>query len=179
MYMTEPKLHRGPAASGYIGLLAGFPKTGSVIKEMLQALLVERHTNVMVPRYIREYIAGSCSQIGRDSFCENMHFAAAVAASPHDSLEQLHQEIINSASSSRLEHYAHIVYKRPSTVSTDDIDGLRPYYTEEDVHLVTLIACVTKMLNYYDLALGTQSVIEQEAYARMGERLVSHGYTAL
>lgn len=175
--MTKPKLELESAAPGIVGLLVTFPQVGARLSSIAQCLLAEEHVDVTIPRYIREYIAGSCSQVGRTEFCENSHFAAALACSPHVMMEQLHAEVLNTPKWKALETFAHQVYSRPSTVTREDVVALKHFdFTEAEVHLVMAIACAFRMFNAYVKAGGNPGLGTPDAYKEMGHTLAKEGY---
>jgi alkylhydroperoxidase family enzyme len=167
-------------APGIVGLLQSFPVIGNVLNQLAQTLLVGSHDNVYIPRWVREYIAASCSQKGKTDFCENSHFAIALAASPFETYDAMHRVVLYDFRIQAIEHLAHAVYGRPSTVTEADFEACAVHgYTNEEIHLIVAIACAFRMFNAYVKTVGNPGLDSEAGYQAMGEEIAVKGYLSI
>ena len=164
-------------APGILGLLIRYPETAKPLTELAQVLL--RGPSPLSPGE-REIIAAYVSKLNGCKFCAGSHGAAAKHLLKDSPLGEAIDDPLKSERISpklkALLSIAESVQKGGRSVTEDQAAQARKQgATEEEIHIVVLIAAAFCMFNRYVDGLAT--VIPSDSdYPQMGQVMAEQGY---
>ncbi|HEU0076261.1 MAG TPA: peroxidase-related enzyme [Longimicrobiaceae bacterium] len=163
---------------GIVGLLEGYPETGSLLNGLAQALL--RTADGLSPGE-RELIATYVSSLNRCVFCTSSHAAAARhLLGEGETVDALVSGAAEPPVSPRLRALLEIaarVQQGGRAVGDDDVRAARAQgATDREIHDTVLIAAAFCMYNRYVDGLATWAPEDPAAYDEIGAHLAANGY---
>lgn len=154
---------------GIAGLMNYRPETGRPLTELVEVAL--RGPSELT-RGERELIATHVSELNKCKFCASSHAAFAEA--------QLPEDYTHTPKLLALIDIATAVTESGRAVTAEMIAKAKENGASDlEVHDTVLIAAMFCMANRYVDGLATWAPDEPEAYARMADRVVNRGYTAI
>ncbi|WP_248959255.1 carboxymuconolactone decarboxylase family protein [Sphaerisporangium perillae] len=176
-----PHIELGNDAPGIRGLMEYRPETGRVLSELAEVLLRDDNT---LTRGERELIASYVSSLNQCRFCSASHAAFAAAQLPGGAETVAHacSDLDTAPISGKLKallHVAAAVQRIGTAVTADHVEAAREAgATDVEIHDTVLIAAAFCMYNRYVDGLATYAPEDPEAYTRMADQIVTHGYLA-
>lgn len=166
---------------GITGLLEYRRDSAEPIRELTQFLL--RGPNTLTTGE-RELIATVVSHGNQCQFCTAAHTAAADLILGNHEISACVKADIESApigeKTKALLGIARLVQQSGQAVTAEAVDrARRAGATDVEIHDTVLIAALFCLYNRYVDGLATMTPTTPEFYARLGERIVNHGYTRL
>jgi uncharacterized peroxidase-related enzyme len=174
-----PHIALDTATPGIRGLLQFRPETGRPLSELAEVLLRGPHT---LTRGERELIAAYVSTLNACKFCASSHSAQAAAQLPEGMalVDQVRADPGGAPISPKLKALLRIaaaVQRDGRAVTAADVATARAEGASDvEIHDAVLIAAAFCMYNRYVDGLAAVTPDDPEAYARMAERIVAHGY---
>ncbi|HMG92767.1 MAG TPA: peroxidase-related enzyme [Chryseolinea sp.] len=156
------------------------PETGQHLYALAQVLL--RGDSPLTPAE-RELIAAHVSARNNCTFCRDSHAAAARELFEENRalVDCVIHNVHSGALSLKLKSLLNIAGKvqlNGKEVKQEDIDEARRNgAADRDIHDTVLIAATFSMFNRYVDGLGSLTPTDPEAYAEMGRRLATKGYS--
>jgi uncharacterized peroxidase-related enzyme len=178
-----PHIQLNNDAPGIRSLVLYRPDTGKPLYELAQALLRAGSPDSTLSDAERELIAAVVSSQNCTDFCLNSHAAASrfLFGRQADLVDQTLQDPETAPISSRLRALlaiARCVAADARTVTNELVEAARQEgATDGDIHDTVLIAAAFCMFNRYVDGLATLTPDDPAAYAAMGERMGTLGYT--
>lgn len=164
-------------APGLLGLLETFPQTGAPLNLLAHTLLRSDLSGVSLTAWQREYVAAEVSSANGTLYCAQIHKAAALALSPYRTEADLTDAVLQNQKLLILLRFALKVYNTPKQITRALIQSCTDAgSSQEEIHLVGLIAAAYRMYNAYVDAFGNDGLRTVEAYVMLGEKIAVTGY---
>ena len=169
-----------PNVPGIRSLVMFRPETGKPLYDLAQVLL--RGDSPLTPAE-RELIATHVSARNNCMFCMSSHAAAARELYGEDRaiVDSVIKDVGSASLTPKMRALLTIagkVQQSGKEVQPVDIEIARQHgATDRDIHDTVLIAAAFSMFNRYVDGLASYTPMDPAAYAEMGKRLATQGYT--